>query len=140
MSLVPRNSLFDFNDFFDSPWPGLRPTGSPALLSPRVDVREAEGHYVIAAELPGVKKDDIAITLRNGVLTLDAESRQEQQEEKDGKIIRQERRYGKWSRSFELGTQIHEGDITAKFEDGVLTITAPREQAASAQVKRIDIS
>jgi HSP20 family protein len=89
--------------------------------------------------MPGMKKEDIHITLENGVLRLEAETSQEDKEEKDGKVIRQERRYGKYMRSFDLGNNIHEEDINASFEDGVLTLTAPKVAEQVPQQRKIDI-
>ncbi|WP_075187589.1 Hsp20/alpha crystallin family protein [Teredinibacter haidensis] len=139
MTLVPRNSIFDMSDFFESPWSSFRLGDTATLQSPRVDVKEKGETLEISAELPGVKKEDINIMLDNGVLTLEAESNVEKTEEEEGRIIRQERRYGKYSRSFDLGEKLQESDITAKFEDGVLTIRAPRDEKQVSHVKRIEI-
>ena len=78
MSLIPRNSLFDFDRFFDNPWLPLQ-SDNPKLttFAPKVDVKEQGGSYHISAELPGVKKEDVHVLLENGVLTLEAESKQE---------------------------------------------------------------
>ncbi|BFM17875.1 Hsp20/alpha crystallin family protein [Maricurvus nonylphenolicus] len=146
MSLIPRNrplgnSLFDFDNFFDQVWGNRLPetSFSPTTFSPRIDVREHDGHYEISAELPGVDKDDLSVTLDNGVLTIEAETHQEDKEEKEGKLIRQERRYGKFMRSFNLGSDVREKDINASFKDGVLTLTAPKREETVSQSRRIDI-
>lgn len=140
MSLIPRNSLFDFDRFFDNPWlPSISDDSGVTAFSPRVDVREGEKEYEITAELPGVKKDDISVTLDNGVLSIKAETRQENKEEKEGRLIRQERRYGKFVRSFDLGPQVHEGDIKASFEDGILRLVAPKTEPSGSEAKRIEI-
>lgn len=140
MNLIPRNSLFDLDRFFDNPWMGLRgETSESGTFSPRVDVREGEKEYEITAELPGVKKEDISVTLENGVLSIQAETRHESKEEKEGRLIRQERRYGKFVRSFDLGPQVHEGDITASFDNGVLKLTAPKTEQEVSSARRINI-
>ena len=91
-------------------------------------MHEKDGHYEISAELPGVKKEDIHVTINNGVLTLEAETSQDESEEKEGRVIRRERRYGKFLRNFNLGDGVEQSDISANFSDGVLTLTAPKLQ------------
>lgn len=140
MNLIPRDSLFDIDRLFESGWPFGSNAPSTGSFSPRVDIKEKDNAYVISAELPGIDKKDIQVSLHNGVLRLEAETRQESKEEKDGRVIRQERRYGKFVRSFDLGTQVQESDITASFENGVLTLTAPKAAPEKAETKRIDIS
>ena len=140
MSLVPRGSLFDFDNFFDNfRSPDLFNEKGSGFMAPRVEVKDKKGQYVISAELPGVKKEDIKVTLDNGVLTLEAESHQEDKEEKEGKVIRQERRYGRFVRSFNLGRDVQQSDIHAEFKDGVLTLNAPKATPAPASAKAIDI-
>src|SRR5262245_54195838 len=75
-------------------------------LAPALEVRERAEDFLIAAELPGVKKEDIGITLENGVLTIAAELKSESQEKAGERLVRQERRFGKYVRSLRLGTQI----------------------------------
>jgi HSP20 family protein len=141
MSLIPRNSLFDLDRFFDNPWLPLH-SDNPKLttFAPKVDVKDQGDSYRISAELPGVKKEDVHVLLEGGVLTLEAESKQENTEEKDGKIIRQERRYGKFIRSFDLGPNVHESDINARFEDGVLMLTVPKAPKEATTLKRITVT
>lgn len=140
MSLIPRHSLFDLDNFFDNNWPSLPREGNrQGTFAPRVDVRDKADAYEISAELPGVNKEDVEITLQNGVLTIQAESRQEDKEEKNGQVIRQERRYGKFVRSFDLGPQVKDDDINARFENGVLTLTAPKSEPKVPEAKRIEI-
>lgn len=145
MSLIPRNSLFDLDSFFEpsftnAMWPSTRQLGNDlASFSPRVDVTEKENTYEISAELPGVKKEDISLDLQNGVLSLKAETKQEHKEEKDGKIVRQERRYGTYYRSFDLGKEVQQSDIQAEFNDGLLRVTAPKAPRESLETRRIAI-
>ena len=141
MSLIPRDSLFDFDNLFNH---FLMPTTSKGLnedfFAPRVDIKEAEKGYTIVADLPGVKKDDLSVTLDNGVLTVEASTNEESSEEEDGKVIRKERRSGKYMRSFNLGTDIHEEDISASFTDGVLSLTIPKLEKAVPKIRQIDIN
>lgn len=140
MNLIPK-SFFDLDKFFDDFRSPLLPAGdSSPFFTPRVDIKEKDDQYVITAELPGVKKDDIHVNLENGVLTLEAETTHEDKEEKGGKVIRQERRYGKFVRSFNIGVEIKERDISASFEDGVLELKAPKVRATTPTQKSIPIN
>ena len=140
MPLIPRNSLFDQDNFLNDFWaPATSDGEGRSLFAPRVDIREKGDHFEITAELPGVSKDDIHVTLNDGVLTLEAETRKESSEEKDGKVIRQERRYGKFMRSFNLGDNVEEADISATFSDGVLTLSAPKAVERAPSKRRIEI-
>ncbi len=144
MSLVPRNRLFDLDSFFSPSIAGsLWPTAEAkdmSSFSPRVDIKEKKGSYEITAEIPGVKKEDIHVSLEKGILALQAETKQEtKEEEEDGTIIRQERRYGTFFRSFDLGSKVQESDIHAEFSDGVLKIVAPKYSEEETQAKKISI-
>ena len=139
MSLVPRSNLFDIDRFFADSWPVPAESRAGAFFAPKVDIREVDDHYEITAELPGVKKDDIHVHVRDGILTLEAETSQEDKEEKEGRIIRQERRYGRFMRSFNLGADVHEADIKASFKDGILKLQAPKLVEKAAERRRITI-
>jgi HSP20 family protein len=141
MTLVPRSTFFDIDKFFDDVYAPLKKeTGSlNSFFTPRVDIRENNDHYEITAELPGVKKDDLHIHLEDGVLSIEAEIRQENKEEHEGKVIRQERRYGKYARNFSIGPGIKEEDIDANFENGVLTIKAPKVVETTPPRRRIEV-
>lgn len=140
MSLIPRSSLFDFNDLSDVFQP---PVSSKELtsgfFSPRVDITDKGDHYEIAADLPGVEKDKLSVTLEDGVLTIEASTTEESTEEDAGRVIRRERRSGKFMRSFTLGQNIQESDIKANFKDGVLTLEAPKAKQAEAKKMQIDV-
>ncbi len=141
MNIIPRNSLFDFDSVFDNFFAPTRNAQSlEGNFTPRVDVREHDDSYEITAELPGVEKDDLSVSLENGILSIEAESRFEDKEEKEGKIVRQERRYGKYIRSFNLGSGVNESDITADFKNGVLTLKAPKAIEAEREKRRIEVS
>ncbi|TQV81110.1 Hsp20/alpha crystallin family protein [Exilibacterium tricleocarpae] len=141
MSLIPRSSLFNFDNMFEDFFAPSRLFSDTdrGFFSPRVDIKEGKDHYEITAELPGVSKDDLNVTLQNGVLTIEAQTQEEKKEEKEGKVIHRERRYGKFVRSFNLGGDVQEKDIDAGFKDGVLTLTAPRREAAQPETRRIAI-
>lgn len=141
MNLIPRNSFFDLDKFFDDFYAPANKEDKAlsSFFTPRVDIKENSDHYEITAELPGVKKEDMHLHLEDGVLTIEAETRQEDKEEKEGKVIRQERRYGKYARSFSLGAGIREEDIDAEFENGVLKIKAPKVVETTPPKRRIEI-
>ena len=127
MNIFPRQQLSDLHHLLDHAWLPLRePGGRYGTLAPKVDLREKELAYEISLELPGLKKEDIQITLNKGVLAIEAQSKEEKTDMEHGKIIRQERHYGKYVRSFELNQNIQQKDITAAFENGVLVIDVPK--------------
>jgi HSP20 family protein len=105
--------------------------------APAIDVVTKDGDLVIRAELPGVKQEDVDITLQNNVLTLSGERKAEQEEERGGYYVR-ERRYGSFSRSLTVPEGVDESKIHARYENGVLEVTV--EGAAQLQEpKRIQI-
>ena len=139
MSLIPRDSLFDLDNLFNHFWsPAVSKEMTADFFSPRVDIKEKKGKYEITADLPGVNNEDLSVTLDNGVLTIEASTEEEKTEE-DGKVIRKERRSGKFMRSFNLGSDIKESDIKAKFKNGVLKLTVPTSEKQAAEPKRIDV-
>ena len=142
MRLLPGNRLSKRGRFFDDFWAPMRwdDEDMEGFFAPKVDVKECEGHYEILAELPGVAKDDIKVSLHDGVLMLEAEAKQEDKEEKDGKIIRQERRYGKLVRSFDVGPDVSEDDVEAEFKDGVLKLKAPKREHVVPEKRQISIN
>ncbi len=140
MSLLARNNLFDIDRFFNDSWPQAAGSDTSTFFAPRVDISEADDHYEITAELPGVSRDDIQVHVRDGVLTLEAESSREDKQEEKGRVIRRERRYGKFMRSFNLGADIQESDIRASFENGVLRLEAPKVEEKVPERRRIEVA
>ena len=141
MSLLPRDSLFDLDNLFNHFWsPVVSKEMSADFFSPRVDIKEKKKKYEITADLPGVDKDDLSVTLEDGVLTIEASTNEEKTEEEDGKVIRKERRSGKFMRSFNLGLDVKEADVSARFKDGVLTLTVPKAEASVSKPKKINVS
>jgi len=139
MSLIPRSNLYDIDRFFNDSWPQLAESQTGTFFAPRVDIKDVDEHYEITAELPGVAKEDIHVHVKDGILTLEAETTQEDKEEKEGKVIRQERRYGRYMRSFNLGTDVEETDIKASFKDGILKLEAPKLVEKAVERRRIEI-
>ena len=100
---------------------------SPTLM--RTDIKETDGGYELVIDMPGFKKDDVQAELKDGYLTINAQT-QGESEDKDeqGTYVRKERFSGKCSRTFYVGDDVEEDDIKAKFEDGVLKIAVPKKQ------------
>ena len=100
---------------------------SPTLM--RTDIKETDGGYELTIDLPGFKKDDVQAELKDGYLTINAQT-QGESEDKDeqGTYVRKERFSGKCSRTFYVGDDVEEDDIKAKFEDGELKIAVPKKQ------------
>jgi HSP20 family protein len=103
----------------------------------KVDVAEKNGGYVVTAELPGVKKEDIHLAVDGAQVTLEAEVKREKEATKDERVLHSERVYGKVSRSFTLPQEVDETKAEAKFRDGVLELMLPKK--AAAQRKQISI-
>ena len=104
---------------------------------PAIDVSEKEGFYLVKAELPGVARENRDVTINDGVLTINAERKEEKKDERDDRVIRQERYYGKFVRSLRLGSDIDEGRIEAQYEDGVLKLSLPK--TAEVKPRKVDI-
>jgi HSP20 family protein len=103
---------------------------------PALDVSEERDSYTIKADLPGIKKEDVHVSFENGLLTIEGE-RKDQSEEKEKNYHRVERTYGRFVRSFNLGTGVDANKIQANYKDGVLEITIGKSERAKP--KAIDI-
>ncbi|MGE0642154.1 MAG: Hsp20/alpha crystallin family protein [Nitrospira sp.] len=104
--------------------------------TPSVDISETEGEYQIKAEIPDVKKEDVKVTLEDGVLTIQGE-RKHEKEEKGKKYHRIERSYGSFVRTFSLPDVIDEDKVRAEFKEGVLNLSLPKSE--KAKPKAIDV-
>ena len=104
--------------------------------APTVDISETEAEYAIKAELPEVKKEDVKVTVEDGVLTLQGERKQEK-DEKGKKYHRIERSYGRFVRSFTLPDSVDESKVKAEYTDGVLHLHLPKSE--KAKPKQIDV-
>ena len=133
-------SRFDpFNSIVDDLFKGflVRPVAYDARgaydAAPRltVDVTEKNGAYLVTADLPGVKKEDIHVDIDGAQVTLTAEVKREKQVAEGERVLHTERSYGKVSRSFALPQELDEAKAEAKFRDGVLELTLPKKAAAA---------
>jgi HSP20 family protein len=127
------NKLFD--DFFGRPL--VRTEWTEGVWTPSVDVSEDKDNVIIKAEMPGMKKEDVKISVQDGVITLRGERKQEN-EEKDKNYHRIERSYGSFCRSFQLPTSVKTDKIKASYKDGVLNVTLPKTE--EVKPKEIPIS
>jgi len=133
-----------FDDFFGFPdWREFRNIdrklyGHNAAREMKTDVHEHEDHYEMHIDLPGFKKEEITLTLENGYLTVNAAKGVDKDEtDKRGKLIRQERYAGALQRSFYVGDALTEQDIAAKFENGVLSLSVPKQEARKLPEKKV---
>ena len=135
-ALVGRGGLFE--DVLKEINPGfyVRPLHGDPLPTPgqmKVDVKESENAYTVCAEVPGVPKDDIHVSVDGNVVSLRAEVRQQDQQTEGEKVLRSERYYGAVARSFQLPSDIDAGQCKARYDNGVLTLTLPKKQGGNAQ-------
>jgi HSP20 family protein len=140
MANIARFNPFDdaFDDLFRGylvrPLSYENPVGAAQF---RVDVTENDNAYTLRAEIPGVKKDDIQITIDGDTVAISAEVKNEKDVKNGDRVLRTERHYGKVYRAFTLGQPLDEGSAAAKYAEGVLELTLPKK--AAVQAKRITI-
>ena len=141
--LVPytrkRNVTF-YNPFDELEDMQRRFFGETAVRDFKTDIRDEGEHYLLEADLPGFKKEDISVNIEGDTLTIHAE-RTESTEEKDskGNYIKRERSYGSFSRSFDM-TGIRVEDIAAVYENGVLKLTMPKKQETLPTSRKLEIA
>lgn len=137
-----RKSVFE--RAFDDPFKGmfLRPVrfdwDALPELQVKLDISESTDAYDVSAEMAGVKKDDIKVTVDGNVVRISAEARKESEEKKGDQVLRSERYYGMLERAFTLDSDIDEAKVEAKYADGVLKLKLPKKAATAA--KRIAVS
>lgn len=140
MANITRFNPFDdtldelFRGFFVRPV-GFENPAAPAQF--RVDVSESDNAYTLRAEIPGVRKEDINISVDRDQVAISAEVKNEKEVKNGERVLRAERYYGKVYRVFTLGQPVDEAGANARYADGVLELTLPKKAAASA--KRISI-
>mgnify|MGYP004523934965 CR=1 FL=1 len=133
-----------FDDFFNDPFMMTVPQGRDRLYGKharnlmKTDIRETDASYELDVDLPGFKKDEVSVELKDGYLTISASKGLDQNEaDKKGKYIRQERYAGACSRSFYVGSSIQPEDIGAKYEGGVLCLSVPKNVKKQLPEKKI---
>jgi len=146
MSLVrwdPFRELEDMSDRLNRMFgrPVARPESGKEAITvadwiPAVDISDTDGEYLIKAELPEVKKEDVKVTVQHGVLTIHGE-RKHEKEEKGKRYHRVERSYGSFTRSFTLPDEVDETKVRAEYKDGMLHLHLPKSE--KAKPKAIDV-
>ena len=133
----PFNELARFDSFgnMDDLFKGfmLRPVfrGLEAEPQMKVDVSEEDNAYLVKAEIPGVKKEDIHVSVDGNQVSISAEVKKEKEEKEGKKLIRSERYYGQVYRSFSLDQEVDQGGAQAKYTDGVLEVKLPKKPGAA---------
>jgi HSP20 family protein len=141
MNELRLNDLFDLDPSESTfrgllrPWRLDAPDRAPQI---RLDVSEADGSYLVKADIPGVRKEDIDVRIDGNQVTISAELKQEKEEKSGSRVLRSERQYGFTSRSFALADPVDEDKANAKFENGVLKLTLPKR--AQVSQKRLTIA
>ena len=146
MRVIKWEPFRDVDDVFDRffaesmrRWPrASSATQPPREWAPAADVSETDGEYLIKAELPEVRKEDVSITVQDGVLTLAGERKQEKVDEQE-KVHRIERFYGSFARRFALPENADEQGIRAESRDGVIVIHIPKQRVVEPQPRQIQI-
>ena len=143
MRWEPFKDTDDFFRSFMSPawgrWPG--PSGENAGRTdwlPAVDIRETDKEYLVIAELPGLRREDVKVRLEGDVLTVEGERRHEK-ETKGERTHRIERAYGSFQRRFSLPDDADPGDVRAEAKDGVLTVHVPKREIEKAKAREIAV-
>jgi len=126
-----------FNNFMMRPFSFSR-EGMEMEPQIKMDVKESDGKYLVNAEIPGVKKDDIHVTVDGNRVSISAEVKQEKEAKEGERVIRSERSYGMASRSFTLADEIDQNQIQAKYNNGMLELTLPKKPGVAR--KEIPIS
>ena len=132
-----------FGDIVDDLFKGffVRPVVGEGLQQPvqrmKVEVVEDENAYRVQAEIPGVKKENIHVTIDGDQLSISAEVKQEKEAKENGRVVHSERYYGKVARSFRLGQEIDQANTQARYSEGVLELTLPKR--ATEKAKQITI-
>ncbi len=143
-SLTPRSSSsvarlrdpFSLIDSLFSDWSAQPAT--PLVTRARLDVTERNGSYEVHAELPGAKKDDIEVEIDGACVSISAKTESHAEKKEGGTVLYSERRHESFARTFELPQAVDSEKASAKLEDGVLTLTLPKKDAAKAG-KRVQI-
>lgn len=149
MALVrwdPFRELEDVSDRLNRMFARPAPSGAHgketmivADWTPSVDIQETEGEYLIKAEIPDVKKEDVKVTVEEGVLTIQGQRRQEK-EDKGTKYHRIERSYGSFARTFSLPDVIEADKVKAEFKDGVLNLHLPKSEKAKPKAIEVKVA
>lgn len=137
-SLARLDPFGDLDDLFKGFF--VRPVafeGQPQMQI-KMDLKENDGAYTVHADIPGVKKEDIHVSIEGNRVSISAETKVEKEEKEGEKVLRSERYVGKVARSFTLGQDVDEAKAQAKYSDGVLELVLPKKAANSARKLTIE--
>ena len=140
MPSIFNNSVFDnFDNWMDFSFPSFnqRLYGASSSQLMKTDVKETDKDYEVSIDLPGFKKDELQIELKDGYLVISAAKGldKDEKEKKTGKFVRRERYAGSMSRSFYVGEDVKQEDIHAKYESGVLKLSIPKAETKKSAVE-----
>ena len=142
ISKGPGRTLERGDHFWPALFDPLRSFGSSVahFFSPNAEASQENGKYTISVELPGVKPDEIDVSVDDNVLTIKGEKKSEREEkDEDRHIYFCERTYGSFQRSFRLPSDVEAGEIEANFADGVLTVSLPKRPEKESKRTKIDV-
>lgn len=131
----------EMSRLFDRPYPESGEANTSLLegfWSPAVDVVDREDAILVRADLPGISREDIDVTIENNVLTIRGEKKQEK-EDKSGEYVRSERYYGSFHRAFTLPSSVNPEKVSAKFDKGVLELSIAKKEEAKPRQIKIDV-
>ena len=135
-SLDPFSDLDSWTDQFFN----LMRSADSHFHLPATDISETDNAYEVSAELPGMRKEDIKVSLDGGVLTIEAETQSEEEQKEGKRVLRRERRSGHQLRRFALGPNVNEEEVSARFENGVLHLTIPKQAPHTPEKRTIAIN
>lgn len=139
MANIVRRDPFAVDDLFDDLMKGFfvrpvrYPAGAETAVQIKMDVKEDDKAYTVHAEMPGVKKEDIHVSVEGNTVSITAEVKKETEQKEGEKVIHSERYYGKVYRSFTLGQDVDDANSKAKFDNGVLELTLPKKAAKASR-------
>jgi HSP20 family protein len=144
MNTFSRGTFFDVNKFFNGFYqtaPAYQPVTKQAdnTFSPKVDIIEQDSDYQLIVELAGISKENVAVSIEESTLTIEASNEQKSTDENSGTLLRRERVLGKFVRSFDLGNSVEHNQIKAVFKDGLLILTIPKVKEEVIEPRQIDI-
>jgi HSP20 family protein len=111
----------------------------PLFRTPLTNIKESDGEFEISAEMPGLDKGDIEVSLHDGLLEIKGEVEQEEKEEEEGEVVRSEYRSSRYYRAFTLPENIDEDEIDANLDKGVLTVKVPKKEPEPVEKKKIEV-
>ena len=139
MNYITRDSLFDLDKIFTNQARSYAARKPVADFAPKVDILESEQEYQLIAELAGINKEAIEITINDGVLTISADPAPEENTNENYKVLRRERKLGKFSRVFNIGDDVAQDGIEASFKEGLLYLSIPKLKATETKTQKIEI-